>query len=172
MYGFVVSLKGIVSNSMSNLNQIKALIQAYSSIIYFHPDDPYLPYSSKGKLEFINLSLGKFGEHVGEWEHVTLRVRASDLQYYSDNKSVVYALLHAHASYPKPGCVLLGSGWVDIGVRDKSDKIMDTRVKVVVIVTKYMESAVVEPPWLNYERKWSPEIDYDVDKEMNKVTKV
>ncbi|KAI3737821.1 hypothetical protein L2E82_27834 [Cichorium intybus] len=40
-------------------------------------------------------------------------------------------------------CVLLGSGWMDIGVRDK---MMDTRVKVVVIVTKYMESAVIEPP--------------------------
>ncbi|KAI3495953.1 hypothetical protein L1887_38301 [Cichorium endivia] len=108
----------------------------------------FYPFNGKAreKLEFINLSLGKLCEHVGEWEHV----RASDLQYYSGNKSVVYALLHGHASYPKPWCVLLGSGWVDIGVRDKSDNMMDTRVKVVVIMTKYMESAVVEPPWLNY----------------------
>ncbi|KAI3790099.1 hypothetical protein L2E82_02913 [Cichorium intybus] len=97
---------------------------------------------------------------------------ALDIQYYSGNKLVVYALLHGHASYPKLGCVLLGSGGVDIGVRDdttKSDKMMDTRVKAVVIAKKYMELAVVEPPWLNYERKWSPKFDYDVDKEMNKV---
>ncbi|KAI3495622.1 hypothetical protein L1887_37967 [Cichorium endivia] len=284
--GSVASLKGNLSNSMPNLNQIRALIQAYSPVIYFHPDEPYLPSSvdwffqngaliyrrgnesnpnpvqknglnlpqggsnddvywldlprdgssqdrvkkgslqdasayfhvkpisggvftdiaiwvfypfnggARAKLEFINLSLGKLGEHVGDWEHVTLRVnnfkgelhsvffsqhgwgqwvRASDLQYYSGNKPVVYASLHGHASYPKPGCVLLGSGGVDIGVRDdtaKSDKMMDTGVRAVVIAAEYMESVVVEPPWLNYERKWGPKIDYDVDKEMNKVKRM
>lgn len=284
--GSVASLKGNLSNSMPNLNQIRALIEAYSPVIYFHPDEPYLPSSvdwffqngaliyrrgnesnpnpvqkngsnlpqggsnddaywldlprdgssqdrvkkgslqdasayfhvkpisggvftdiaiwvfypfnggARAKVEFINLSLGKLGEHVGDWEHVTLRVnnfkgelhsvffsqhgwgqwvRASDLQYYSGNKPVVYASLHGHASYPKPGCVLLGSGGVDVGVRDdtaKSDKVMDTGVRAVVIAAEYMESVVVEPPWLNYERKWGPKIDYDVDKEMNKVKRM
>lgn len=284
--GSVASLKGNLSNSMPNLNQIRALIEAYSPVIYFHPDEPYLPSSvdwffqngaliyrrgnesnpnpvqkngsnlpqggsnddaywldlprdgssqdrvkkgslqdasayfhvkpisggvftdiaiwvfypfnggARAKVEFINLSLGKLGEHVGDWEHVTLRVnnfkgelhsvffsqhgwgqwvRASDLQYYSGNKPVVYASLHGHASYPKPGCVLLGSGGVDVGVRDdtaKSDKVMDTGVRAVMIAAEYMESVVVEPPWLNYERKWGPKIDYDVDKEMNKVKRM
>ncbi|CAH1448800.1 unnamed protein product [Lactuca virosa] len=284
--GSVASLKGNLSNSMPNVNQIKALIEAYSPVIYLHPDEPYLPSSvdwffqngallyqqgveskpnpvqkngsnlpqggsndeaywldlphdgssqdrvkkgslqdasayfhvkpisgglftdiaiwvfypfnggARAKVEFVNLSLGKFGEHVGDWEHVTLRVSnfkgelhsvffsqhgwgqwvsASDLEYHSGNKPVVYASLHGHASYPKPGCVLLGSGGVDIGVRDdtaKSDKMMDTGVRAVVIAAEYMGTTVVEPPWLNYERKWGPKIDYDVDKEMNKVKRM
>ncbi|XP_023742450.1 hypothetical protein At1g04090 [Lactuca sativa] len=284
--GSVASLKGNLSNSMPNVNQIKALIEAYSPVIYLHPDEPYLPSSvdwffqngallyqrgveskpnpvqkngsnlpqggsndeaywldlprdgssqdrvkkgslqdasayfhvkpisgglftdiaiwvfypfnggGRAKVEFVNLSLGKFGEHVGDWEHVTLRVNnfkgelhsvffsqhgwgqwvsASDLEYHSGNKPVVYASLHGHASYPKPGCVLLGSGGVDIGVRDdtaKSDKVMDTGVRAVVIAAEYMGTTVVEPPWLNYERKWGPKIDYDVDKEMNKVKRM
>nr|XP_043621911.1 uncharacterized protein LOC122593552 [Erigeron canadensis] len=292
MGGFVVrnqsvgNLKVNLSNSMPNLNQVKALIQAYSPVIYFHPDEPYLPSSvdwffqngalvyhkgaeskpnpidktgsnlpqggsnddtywldlpvdgsnkdrvkkgdlqdacayfhvkpisgglftdiaiwvfypfnggARAKVEFLNLSLGKVGEHVGDWEHVTLRisningelkgvffsqhncgkwVSASALEYHTGNKPVVYASLHGHASYPKPGCVLLGSGGMDIGIRDdtaKSDKMMDTGVRSVVVATEYLPGVVVEPPWLNYQRKWGPKIDYDVDKELNKVKKV
>ncbi|XP_071716201.1 hypothetical protein At1g04090-like [Rutidosis leptorrhynchoides] len=292
MGGFVVrnqsvgTLKGNISNSMPNLNQIKALIQAYSPVIYLHPDEQYLPSSvdwffqngalvyhkgeeskpspieksgsnlpqggsnddtywldlpfngsskdrikqgdlqdacayfhvkpvsgglftdiaiwvfypfnggSKAKVKFLNLSLGKLGEHVGDWEHVTLRINnfngvlnsvffsqhswgkwvpASDLEYHTGNKPVVYASLHGHASYPKPGCVLLGSGGGDIGIRDdtsKSDKMMDTGVRAVMIAAEYLPNVVVEPPWVNYERKWGPKIDYDVDKEINKVKKV
>ncbi|KAJ0762285.1 putative vacuolar protein sorting-associated protein [Helianthus annuus] len=284
--GSVGHLKGNLTNSMPDLNQIEALIQAYAPVIYFHPDEQYLPSSvdwffqngallyhkgneskpdlverngsnlpqggsndetywldlpldgsskdrvkkgdlqdacayfhvkpvsgglftdiaiwvfypfnggARAKVEFINISLGKLGEHVGDWEHVTLRisnfngelnsvffcqhgwgkwVSASGLEYHTGNKPVVYASLHGHASYPKPGRVLLGSGGADIGVKDdtdKSDKMMDTGVKAVVVATEYLAPAVVEPPWLNYERKWGPKIDYDVEKEINKMKKV
>ncbi|KAK9056057.1 hypothetical protein SSX86_027144 [Deinandra increscens subsp. villosa] len=282
----VGNLKSNLSDSMPNLNQIEALIQAYSPVIYFHPDEPFLPSSvdwffqngallyhkgneskpdpiqrngsnlpqggsnddtywldlpldgsskdrvkkgdlqnasayfhvkpvsgglftdiaiwvfypfnggARAKVEFINMSLGKLGEHVGDWEHVTLRisnfngelnsvffsqhgwgkwVSASGLEYHTGNKPIVYASLHGHASYPKPGCVLIGSGGVDIGVRDdtdKSDKVMDTGVRAVVVATEYMAGAVVEPLWLNYERKWGPKIDYDVEKEIKKMKRV
>ncbi|KAI7755143.1 hypothetical protein M8C21_026013 [Ambrosia artemisiifolia] len=284
--GSVGNLKGNLLNSMPNLKQIEALIQTYSPVIYFHPDEHFLPSSvdwffqngallyhkgneskpnlverngsnlpqggsnddtywldlpldgstkdrvkqgdlqdacayfhvkpvsgglftdiaiwvfypfnggARAKVEFINLSLGKLGEHVGDWEHVTLRINnfngelhsvffcqhgwgqwvsASGLEYHTGNKPVVYASLHGHASYPKSGCVLLGSGGVDIGIRDdtdKSDKMMDTGVNAVVVAMEYLETAVVEPPWLNYERKWGPKIDYDVEKEINKMKKV
>ncbi|GJR10614.1 vacuolar protein sorting-associated protein 62 [Tanacetum coccineum] len=290
--GFIVqnmsvgNLKGNPSNSMPNLNQVKALIQAYAPVIHFHPDEQYLPSSvdwffqngallyhkgeeskpnrvenngsnlpqggsnddaywldlpqdgsskdrvkkgdlqnacayfhvkpvsgglftdiatwvfypfngaSRAKVKFLNIGLGKLGEHVGDWEHVTLRVNningqlnsvffsqhswgkwvsASDLEYHTGNKPVVYASLHGHASYPKPGCVLLGSGGSDMGVRDdtaKCDKVMDTGVGAVLIAAEYTNGVVVEPPWLNYERKWGPKIDYDVDKELNKAKKV
>ncbi|KAJ0693265.1 putative vacuolar protein sorting-associated protein [Helianthus annuus] len=285
--GSVATLKGSLANSMPNLDQIKALIQTYSPVIYFHPDEQYLPSSvdwffqngallyhkgdeskpnrvdtnglnlpqggsnddtywldlpldgsskdrvkkgdlqdacayfhvkpmsgglftdiaiwvfypfnggSRAKVKFLTLSLGKLGEHVGDWEHVTLRVSningelnsvffsqhswgkwvsASALEYHTGNKPVVYASLHGHASYPKPGCVLLGSGGSDIGIRDdtaKSDKVMDTGVRAVVIAAEYLAATiVVEPPWLNYERKWGPKIDYDVDKEVKKVKSV
>nr|GFC03326.1 hypothetical protein [Tanacetum cinerariifolium] len=49
---------------------------------------------------------------------------------------------------------------------------MDTGVGGVLIAAEYMNGVVVEPPWLNYERKWGPKIDYDVDKELNKAKKV
>ncbi|KAK1420288.1 hypothetical protein QVD17_21763 [Tagetes erecta] len=282
----VGNFKGNLTNFMPNLNQTYALIQAYSPVIYFHPDEPYLPSSvdwffqngallyhigneskpslverngsnlpqgglddetywldlpldgsskdrvkkgdlqdacayfhvkpvfgglftdiatwifypfnggARAKMEFINISLGKLGEHVGDWEHVTLRisnfngelnsvffsqhgwgrwVSASGLEYHTGNKPVVYASLHGHASYPKPGCVLLGSKGADIGVRDdtdKSDKLMDTGVRPVVVAVEYLAAAVVEPPWLNYERKWGPKIDYDVEKELKKMKRL
>ncbi|PWA54594.1 Vacuolar protein sorting-associated protein 62 [Artemisia annua] len=153
---------------------------------------------SRAKVDFINISLGKIGEHIGDWEHVTLRisnfngeltsvyfsqhswgawVSASLLEYATGNKPVVYSSLHAHASYPKPGLVLIGpAGVVNIGLRDdtaKSNKVMNTGVRPMVVSAEYLgRSLVVEPPWLNYERKWGPKIDYDLNKEINKVEKV
>ncbi|KAI3498456.1 hypothetical protein L1887_34231 [Cichorium endivia] len=280
------NLKGSLVNSMPNLNQIETLIQTYSPVVYFHPNEAYLPSSvdwffqngalvyhkgdesnpspiaqngsnlpqagsndgtywidlpkdnsnkervkkgdlqdssayfhikpmygglftdidiwlfypfngaSRAKVELINISLGKIGEHVGDWEHVTLRisnfngelnsvffaqhswgawVSASVLEYASGNKPIVYSSLNGHASYPEPGLVLLGPQGVDIGIRDdtaKSDKVMDTGVRVMVVAVEYLGSIVVEPPWLNYLRKWGPKIDYDLDKEINKLEKV
>ncbi|KAJ0444039.1 putative vacuolar protein sorting-associated protein [Helianthus annuus] len=281
------NLKGSLVNSMPNLNQIEALVQTYSPMVYFHPSEPYLPSSvdwffqngallyhkgdesnpspidpngsnlpqggsnddtywldlpkddsskqrvkkgdlqdasayfhvkpmygglftdiaiwlfypfngaSRAKVEFINISLGKIGEHVGDWEHVTLRisnfngelnrvffaqhswgtwVSASSLEYANGNKPVVYSSLNAHSSYPKPGLVLVGGpSGANIGLRDdtaKGGQVMDTGVRAVVVSAEYLGSVVVEPPWLNYERKWGPKIDYDLDKEINKVEKI
>ncbi|KAF3638971.1 putative non-specific lipid-transfer protein 8-like [Capsicum annuum] len=77
----------------------------------------------KAKLEFMTIAFGKIGEHVGDWEQVTLRisnfngelqglyfsqhsggiwVSASLLEFQSGNKPVVYSSLHGHAAYPKP----------------------------------------------------------------------
>nr|KAJ0214810.1 hypothetical protein LSAT_V11C400173450 [Lactuca sativa] len=280
------NLKGSLVNSMPNLDQIKTLIQTYSPMVYFHPNERYLPCSvdwlfqngalvyhkgdesnpilvdqngsnlpqggsndgtywldlpkdgsskerikqgnlqnassyfhikpmygglftdiaiwlfypfngaSRAKVEFINISLEKVGEHVSDWEHITLRVSnfngglksvffaqhssgtwvsASVLEYAIGNKPVVYSSLNGHASYPKPGLVLLGPHGVDIGLRDdmeKSDKVMDTGDRATVVAAEYLGSIVVEPPWLNYFRKWGPKIQYDLDKELNKVEKV
>ncbi|KAJ0762288.1 putative vacuolar protein sorting-associated protein [Helianthus annuus] len=41
----VGNLKGNLTYSKPNLNQIEALIQAYAPVIYFHPDEQYLPSS-------------------------------------------------------------------------------------------------------------------------------
>ncbi|KAI7741484.1 hypothetical protein M8C21_000180 [Ambrosia artemisiifolia] len=152
--------------------------------------------ASRAKVEFINISLGKIGEHVGDWEHVTLRisnfngelnrvffaqhswgtwVSASSLEYANGNKPLVYSALNSHASYPKPGLVLVGTSGVNIGLRDdtaKGGQMMDTGVRPVVVSAEYLGSVVVEPPWLNYKRKWGPKTEYDLDKEINKVEKV
>ncbi|KAI3498455.1 hypothetical protein L1887_34230 [Cichorium endivia] len=280
------NLKRSLVNSMPNLDQIETLIKTYSPVVYFHPNEHYLPCSvdwlfkngasvyhkgdesnpipidqngsnlpqggsndgtywvdlpkdglikekikkgnlqnassyfhikpmygglftdiavwlfypfngaSRAKVEFINISLEKIGEHVSDWEHVTLRVSnfngelnsvffaqhssgtwvsASVLEYANDNKPVVYSSLNGHASYPKPGLVLLGPQGVNIGLRDdmaKSNKVMDTGDRAKVVAAEYLGSIVVEPPWLNYFRKWGPKIQYDLDKEINKVEKV
>lgn len=270
--------------AMPNLAQIEALIKAYSPIIYFHPDEQYLPSSvnwyfqngallyqkglenkpspiepdgsnlpqggsddesywldlpidnsskervkkgdlenanayfhikpvfgatftdvaiwvfypfngpARAKLEFINVSLGKIGEHVGDWEHLTLRVSnfdgslkcvyfsqhsggtlldASQIEFEKENKPVAYASLNGHASYSKPGLVLQGNG--RNGIRNDTAKgkaVMDTGVRAVVIAAEYLTEGVVEPPWLNYTRKWGPKLSYDIVKEIEKVKRV
>lgn len=281
----IACLKNTKSNfsCMPNLNQIEALIQAYSPWVYFHSDEEYLPSSvnwffengavlvtkgeeskpvpiepngsnlpqggsndgaywldlpadegskervkkgdmgssqvyahvkpmmgatvtdiaiwvfypfngpARAKVELINVSLGKIGQHVGDWEHVTLRisnfngelrrvyfsehsggtwVEAPKLEFQNGNKAVAYASLHGHAFYAKPGLVLQGSG--GIGIRndtEKSKKFMDTGVRFSVASAEYLGSAISEPPWLNYCREWGPKIAHDITEELKKVEK-
>ncbi|CAL9003975.1 unnamed protein product, partial [Prunus brigantina] len=149
---------------------------------------------AKAKVEFFNISLGKIGEHVGDWEHLTLRVSnftgelwrvffsqhsggtwvdASQLEFENGNKAVGYASLHGHALYPKAGLVLQGSG--EIGIRNdttKSKKVLDTGRSLLLVSAEYLGSAVTEPPWLNYSRKWGPNISYDIVDEIKTVEKL
>ncbi|KAF5761157.1 putative vacuolar protein sorting-associated protein [Helianthus annuus] len=272
----------LLAKPMPNLSQINALIDAYSPIIYFHPDEKYLPSTvnwyfqngallyqkglenspspiepdgsnlpqggsddgsywldlpidnsakervkkgdldsanayfhvkpmfgatftdiavwvfypfngpARAKLEFLTISLGKIGEHVGDWEHLTLRVSnfdgslksvyfsehsggtlldASQVEFEKGNKPVAYASLNGHAFYSKPGLVLQGNG--RNGIRNDTAKgkaVMDTGVRAVVVYVDHL--TVVEPPWLNYSRKWGPKLSYDIAKEIEKVKKV
>ncbi|VVA20339.1 PREDICTED: Vacuolar [Prunus dulcis] len=149
---------------------------------------------ARAKVEFFNISLGKIGEHVGDWEHLTLRVSnftgelwrvffsqhsggswvdASQLEFENGNKAVGYASLHGHALYPKAGLVLQGSG--GIGIRNdtaKSKKALDTGRSLLLVSAEYLGSAVTEPPWLNYSRKWGPNISYDIADEIKTVEKL
>ncbi|GAV88851.1 DUF946 domain-containing protein [Cephalotus follicularis] len=277
-------LKNVKPNlsCMPNTSQIEALYQAYSPLIYFHPDEAYLPSSvswffvngallykrgeeskpvsieptgsnlpqggsndgaywldlpvndgdkervkkgdlknsqvyvhikpmlgatftdivkwvfypfngpARAKVEIINVPLGKIGEHVGDWEHVTLRVsnfngelhsvylsqhsggnwvNASELEFGSGNKAVTYASLNGHAMYAKPGLVLQGSG--GIGIRNdsaKSKMVMDTGNQFSLVAAEYL--GIVEPPWLNYFREWGPKVSYDIQEEVRKVDKI
>lgn len=143
------------------------------------------------KLELLDIPLGKIGEHVGDWEHSTLRinnfngmlhkmyfsqhsggkwVNASLLEFYKGNKPVAYSSLNGHALYAKPGLVLQGSG--GIGLRndtDKSDKVMDTGERYSVVSAEYLGSEIVEPPWLDYAREWGPKVTYERRVEVEKV---
>lgn len=149
---------------------------------------------ARAKVEFVNISFDKIGEHVGDWEHVTLRVSnfngelksvyfsehsrgvwvsASELEFQGGNKPVTYASLHGHAFYPKAGLVLQGSG--GIGIRNDTAKgkmVMDTGAKFVVAAAEYLGSEIVEPPWLNYVREWGPRIEYNIEDELKKVEKL
>ncbi|KAL5549487.1 hypothetical protein UlMin_004718 [Ulmus minor] len=272
-------------SSMPNLTQIEDLFRAYSPLVYFHPDEKYLPSSTtwyftngallfkkgeeakpvgvdptganlpqggsndgeywldlpadnkekervkrgdlataktylhakpmlgstftdiaawvffpfngpgRAKVEFINISLGKIGEHIGDWEHLTIRVsnfngelsklflsqhsggqwvEPHELEFTGGgNKPVAYASLNGHALYPKPGLVLQGNG--RIGIRNdtaKSKMVMDMGLGFSVVAGDYLGSAITEPPWLNYLRKWGPKIDYDTKAEAEKIEKV
>ena len=117
-------------------------------------------------VEFINIPLGKIGEHVGDWEHVTLRtsnlmesygasifrstggtwVKPSELEFQNGNKAVTYSSLHGHAMYAKPCLVLQGTG--SIGIRNdtaKSKKFMDTGTNSLVVAAEYLGTAINEP---------------------------
>ncbi|KAK9732874.1 hypothetical protein RND81_04G029000 [Saponaria officinalis] len=149
---------------------------------------------STAKVGIVNVPLGKIGEHVGDWEHVTLRisnfngllqkvffaqhsggewVHSSNLEFINNtNRFVGYASLHGHATYSHPGDVLQGNELV--GIRNdtaKSNKLLDTTKDYEIISADYIEG-VIEPPWLNYARKWGPKIDYNTDDEVHKVAKV
>ncbi|KAM5552080.1 hypothetical protein ABKV19_026775 [Rosa sericea] len=147
---------------------------------------------ARAKVEFFNVSLGKIGEHVGDWEHVTLRVSnftgqlwsvyfsehsggiwvdASGLEFQNGNKPVTYASLHGHAFYSKPGLVLQGNG--SIGIRNdtaKSKMVMDSGLRPSIIAAEYL--GIIEPPWLNYSSKWGPKISYQISDEIKKVEKL
>lgn len=273
------------ASSMPNLPQIKAIVQAYSPLMYLHPDEQYLPSSvnwffsngallykkgeetkpvpiqpngtnlpqdanndgaywidlpadqankerakkgdlqsthsyvhakpmfggtftdiamwvfypfngpARAKVEFINISLGKIGEHVGDWEHITLRVSnfngqlwriyfsehsggtwvdASELEYQNGNNKIVsYSSLHGHAMYAKPGLVMQGDS--KIGIRndtDRSNLVVDLGVGFEVVAAEYLAAGVVaEPPWLNYFRQWGPKLSYDIAEEIKKAEK-
>lgn len=279
----VACLKNVHYNlsSMPNLNQINALVQEYSPIIYLHPDEQFLPSSvtwffqngallytkgqestpiaidgsnlpqggsndgaywldlptdnaakdrvkrgdledaiaylhvkpmlggtftdiamwvfypfngaARAKVEFLTISLGKIGEHVGDWEHVTLRisnfngelqsvyfsqhsrgtwVSSSELEFQNRNKFVVYSSLHGHAAYPRTGDFLQGNGG-NVGIRNdtaKSKMVMDTGANFTIVSADYLRN-IAEPAWLNYAREWGPKISYDINDELRKVEK-
>ncbi|XP_071704169.1 hypothetical protein At1g04090-like [Rutidosis leptorrhynchoides] len=281
-------LKGSkANNAMPNIFQIRNLISAYSPIVYFHPDEEYLPSSvdwffesgallyhngsdqgpipiqknganlpqggptdrrywldlpvdgsrkdkvkigtlknanayfhvkpvagglfsdisvwifhpfngaSIAKVLFLTLSLKPVGEHVGDWEHMTLRisningelnsvcfarhswgewVSASALEWDDANgKIVAYSSLHSHGLYSKSGIVSYGwKGAKVAGLIDKmamSNKIMDTGVGAVVVAAEYLGNVVVEPPWLNYMRKWGPSKAYEIVEVLTEIKK-
>ncbi|KAI3991531.1 hypothetical protein MKX01_017150 [Papaver californicum] len=241
-----------ISSCMPNKNQIEALLQTYSPVVYFHPDEPYLPSSvswyfnngvllhdrgnesnpapidsngmnlpqggssdglywldlpsdkgskvkvkrgdlhrsetclqvkpmsggtytdiaiwvfypfngtARAKIKFINVNLGRIGEHVGDWEHLTLRisnfngqlhsvyfsehskriwVKTPELEFQDGNKPVVYSSLHGHAFYPKPGLVLQGSGL-------RSKTMMNTGERYEIVSTEYLGTIL----WTDFTR--------------------
>ncbi|KAE8713748.1 non-specific lipid-transfer protein 8-like [Hibiscus syriacus] len=185
--------KGDLQNSQVYLHVKPMLGATYTDIAIW----VFYPFNgpAKAKVELIDIPLGKIGEHVGDWEHVTLRISnfngelhrmyfsehsggswvdGSDLEFQHGNKPCAYSSLHGHAMYSKPGLVLQGSG--GIGIRNdtaKSKIVMDTGLQFSVVAAEYLgTTAVVEPPWLNYFRKWGPNISYDLADEIKKVEKI
>ena len=149
---------------------------------------------SRAKLKLATIPLGRIGEHIGDWEHFTLRISnfsgkllrmylsqhskgswidPPEIEFQSGgNKPVAYASLNGHAMYSKPGLVLQGRD--DVGIRNdtgKSEKVFDTAVRFRVVCAEYLKE-VEEPAWLNYMRHWGPKIDYGREDEIKGVEKI
>ncbi|XP_022749430.1 uncharacterized protein LOC111298929 [Durio zibethinus] len=185
-------MKGDLQSSQVYLHVKPMLGATYSDIAIW----VFYPFNgpAKAKVQLINIPLGKIGEHVGDWEHVTLRVsnfngelhsmyfsehsggswvNASELEFQGGNKPCSYSSLNGHAMYSKPGLVLQGNG--GIGIRNdtaKSKILMDTGLQFSLVAAEYLGSTIVEPPWLNYFREWGPKISYDLADEIKKVEKL
>ncbi|XP_047942694.1 uncharacterized protein LOC125189462 [Salvia hispanica] len=138
------------------------------------------------------VSLGKVGQHVSDWEHVTLRVRNGDgvldkvyfsqhsggkwvdayqLQFQSGNRFIWYSSKNGHAGNNEPGLYLQGPGH-GVGIRNdwaKSDKLVDTAASFVIVASQGEAEAVAQPPWLSYQSKWGPTKEYDTAAEVRRV---
>ncbi|XP_058094961.1 hypothetical protein At1g04090-like [Magnolia sinica] len=149
------------------------------------------------KVGFLNLKFSKIGQHVGDWEHFTLRVsnfsgelwsvyfsqhsggewvNACDLEYIEGNKAIVYSSKSGHASFPHPGDYLQGSQKLGIGIRNdaaRSDLSVDSSIKYQIIAAEYLgEGKITEPSWLQYMREWGPTIVYSSRSEVEKLISV
>ncbi|KAK6946092.1 Vacuolar protein sorting-associated protein 62 [Dillenia turbinata] len=160
------------------------------AIWFFHPFNG----PARAKVGSVNLKLGRIGQHVGDWEHITLRISnfngelkkvyfsahnggiwvdASNLEFYTGNKPVGYSSLHGHAMYSKPGLVLQGSG--GIGIRNdaaKSKMTVDAGLRYSIVAAEHLGTGIINPPWLTYARKWGPKVDYDINTEFKDIEKV
>ncbi|CAN6485825.1 unnamed protein product [Victoria cruziana] len=146
------------------------------------------------KIGLKSISLGKIGQHVGDWEHFTLRINnftgelwsiyysqhssgewvaAYDLEYIEGNKAAVYSSRNGHASFPRPGVYLQGSSRLGIGIRNdaaRSDLYVDSSVKYKIVSAEYLgDGGIEEPCWINYMREWGPKVTYNSRAELEKI---
>ncbi|XP_024984143.1 uncharacterized protein LOC112520072 [Cynara cardunculus var. scolymus] len=96
----------------------------------------YYPFNGGGKLQLgpLAINLGKIGEHVSDWEHITLRIdnyhgilkeiylsqhaagkwlTAPEFEFINGTRPVVYSSLHGHAHYATPNYHLHGRSYID-----------------------------------------------------------
>ncbi|KAB2058855.1 hypothetical protein ES319_A11G262800v1, partial [Gossypium barbadense] len=130
------------------------------------------------KIELMNIQMNKIGQHVGDWEHFTLRISnftgelwqvyfsqhsggewvdAFNLEFIEGNKPIVYSSKHGHASFPHPGIYLQGKYFVDSSTRYQ------------IVAAEYLGGVVTEPCWLQYMREWGPTIVYDSRSKLDKI---
>nr|GEY43156.1 hypothetical protein [Tanacetum cinerariifolium] len=95
--------------------------------------------------------------------------QAQGLSIDASNNFAAYPSLNGHATYPATGLVLQGTNV--IGIRNdtaKSDMFFNVRGNYSIMAAEYI-SDVIEPPWVNYTRKWGPKITYQVGTEIEKL---
>ncbi|XP_025014443.2 uncharacterized protein LOC8266709 isoform X1 [Ricinus communis] len=155
----------------------------------------FCPFNGPGTLKVGPLSFpfSKIGQHVGDWEHFTLRIcnfsgelwsmyfsqhsggqwiEAYNLEYIEGNKPIVYSSKNGHASYPHPGTYIQGSAKLWIGIRNdaaRSNLFVDSSTHYEIIAGEYIAGDIIEPGWLQYMREWGPTIVYNSRNELDKI---
>ncbi|KAK4800579.1 hypothetical protein SAY86_021066 [Trapa natans] len=156
----------------------------------------FCPFNGPGTLKVgpVSVAMSRVGQHVGDWEHFTLRISnftgelwsmyfsehsgggwrdTSEIEFIEENKPIVYSSKHGHASFPHAGTYLQGSSKLGIGVRNdtaKSDVFIDSSIRYRIIAAEFLgEGVVSEPCWLQYMREWGPTVMYDSRSELDKV---
>ncbi|XP_014491492.1 uncharacterized protein LOC106754063 [Vigna radiata var. radiata] len=156
----------------------------------------FCPFNGPGILQvgLVKIEMKKIGEHVGDWEHFTLRVsnftgelwcvffsqhsggewvNALNLEFIEGNKAVVYSSRHGHASFAHPGSYLQGASKLGIGARNEAGRsklTLDSSKRYKVVAAEYLgEGGIEEPSWLQYMREWGPAIVYESRSEIDKL---
>ncbi|CAM8939431.1 unnamed protein product [Rhodiola kirilowii] len=149
------------------------------------------------KVGLMSIAMNKIGQHIGDWEHFTLRINnftgelwgiyfsehsgggwvdASELEFIQHNKAIVYSSRNGHASFPHAGTYLQGPGNLGIGLRNDTDKSkysIDSSSKYQIVAAECLgEGVIQEPLWLQYMREWGPTIVYDSTEEIQKIISV
>ncbi|KAG5127534.1 hypothetical protein AAZX31_10G155900 [Glycine max] len=184
--------KGNIESAELYVHVKPALGGAFTDIVMW----VFCPFNGPAtlKVALMNIEMSKIGEHVGDWEHFTLRIsnftgelwsvyfsqhsgggwiHAFDLEFNKGNKPIVYSSKDGHASFPHPGTYLQGSSKLGIGVRNdaaQSKFIVDSSVKYQIVAAEYLgEGVITEPCWLQYMREWGPTVVYDSRSEIEKI---
>ncbi|GMI79138.1 hypothetical protein like AT3G04350 [Hibiscus trionum] len=146
------------------------------------------------KIGLMSIQMNKIGQHVGDWEHFTLRISnftgelwkvyfsqhsggewvdAFNLEFIEGNKPIIYSSKHGHASFPHPGTYLQGVVKLGIGITNdaaRSKYFVDSSTRYQIVAAEYLGDGVVtEPCWLQYMREWGPTIVYDSRSELDKI---
>lgn len=145
------------------------------------------------KLGLMNFCLSRVGQHVGDWEHFTLRISnftgelwsiyfsqhsggewvdIYNLEFIEGNKAVIYSSKSGHASFPQAGTFLQGSSKLGIGIRNdaaRSKYFVDSSINYEIIAAEYLGGVVSEPCWLQFMREWGPTIVYGSRTELDKI---
>lgn len=156
----------------------------------------FCPFNGPGclKIGLMNFPLSRVGQHVGDWEHVALRisnftgelwsvyfsqhsggvwVAAADLEFIEGNKPIIYASRNGHAHFPHAGEFLQGSANLRIGIRNTaapSKYSLDSSQDYEIVAAEYLgDGAVNEPCWLQYMRKWGPTTVHDSRAEITRI---
>ncbi|KAL1802525.1 hypothetical protein At1g04090 [Daucus carota subsp. sativus] len=153
---------------------------------------------SKIKIAWVTITSGQIGEHVGDWEHVTLRISnfngelrsvyfskhnkgdwisSPGLEFDSNNKPVVYSAFHSHASYSSAGSFIhkFAQEKMIIGAQNdtsKSGSSMDTGARYWILGADYLGGlGIVEQPWVNFAREWGPKKNSGLEDILHKLEK-